>query len=529
MLNLLAKDFKLMFPEGNDRKKNLPSLVLSGLLLAVFIWLEVYIFQSTLIKIKAYEGAPLALLTLFLFVISILMCLIATGEARKLFFNKLDMEQLSAFPIDPADLIASKLLFLFVSEYFTGMLFAYPVLLAYGIVFVKPPFYYFVTVFYPLLMSVAEIGLALILVYPYHLLAEYLRKHLLLQLAAALLVIGGIAFLYSKVLSVFIQLVASDSLDSLFTTENLAALKTLKSRLIPVTFLVDVYLNSAFRQFIPFLTMSFGVLILGLVISIYAYNAFRTISIPEKSQRIKTCKRLYKPERALIDKELQILFKDSDYLFSYIGLLAVEPYLAYLVVSAINTIFTNGVMAYYVTVMPSFIPLLDILLIMFFSVIIAQGADSFIAEEGGNLRLMKTIPVKPLKQLFIKVMVPYSLSMLSLLITLIVLIANKTIAWPVFLFGFLITALFLLTYDLISLYEELKAGMRKRERIFSSLYSYLLPLVSFAVSIVSSYFKADLIWVLLVCLAAVVLLGLPFTVRFRTRTVSLFNQAEATG
>lgn len=517
-----------MFPEGSNFKKNLPSLVFGGLLLALFIWLEVYIFQATLVKIKSYEGAPLALLTLFLFVISILMCLIATGEARKLFFNKLDMEQLSAFPIDSADLIASKLLFLFVNEYFTGILFAYPVLLAYGIVFVKPPFYYFVTVFYPLLMSVSEVGLALILVYPYHLLAEYLRKHLFIQLTVALVVIGGIAFLYSKVLSVFIQLVASDSLDSLFTTANLAALNGMKGRLIPVTFLVDVYLNSAFRQFIPFLAMSLGVLILGLIISIYAYNVFRTVSISEKNKKIKTCKKLLKPERALINKELQILFKDSDYLFSYVGLLAVEPYLAYLVVSAINTIFTNGVMAYYATVMPSIIPLLDILLIMLFSVIIAQGADSFIAEEGGNLRLMKTIPVKPMKQLTIKVMVPYSLSMVSLVITLFVLATNKIITWPVFLFTFFIAGLFLLTYDLISLYEELKAGMRKRQRVFSSLYSYLLPLASFAISVASSYFKADLIWVLLVCLSAVVLLGLPFTVKFRSRTVMLFNQAEAT-
>ena len=528
MLTLLAKDFKLMFPQGTSFKKNLPSRLLSLLLLAGFVFLEVFIFRSTLVKILPYSRAPEALLTLFLFIISLLMSLIATGQARKLFFNKKDMEQLAAYPIDSADLITSKLLFLFVAQYFTGMLFSFPVLIAYGTVFSKAPFYYFLAVLYPLFMSVQEIGLALILVYPYHLLAEYLRKHLVIQLLTAFVVLGGLAFLYSRVLSVFIQLVASDSLDSLFTTANLAALTSLKEKLIPTVFLLNAYLYGSFKDLLPFITMSIGVLILGLVITISSYNAFRTLTISEKGSTSKVNLKVLSPLKALIVKELSILFKDSDYLFSYIGLLAVEPYLAYLVISALNTIFTNGVMAYYMTVMPSFIPLIDILLLMLFSVLIAQGADSFIGGEGGNIRLMKTLPIKPGKQLAIKVLVPYSLSLLSLVITLLVLFIEKTISWQVFVFGFIICALFLLTYDLISLYEELKGGDKKRERVFSSLYSYLLPTVSFLASILASYYKADLLLVLGVSLVSIILLGLPFSVSFPKRTIRLFNDMEAT-
>ena len=80
-------------------------------------------------------------------------------------------------------------------------------------------------------------------------------------------------------------------------------------------------------------------------------------------------------------KELVLLFKDSNNIFSYAGLLIVQPFLLYLVVSALNGVFSSGTFAYYLIALPYFLPVLDIVLIMLFTVIINSGANNYISKQ----------------------------------------------------------------------------------------------------------------------------------------------------
>lgn len=103
----------------------------------------------------------------------------------------------------------------------------------------------------------------------------------------------------------------------------------------------------------------------------------------------------------------------------------VQPFLVIFGNQSFKSIFTSGIFAYYISIVPSFIPLLDILILMLFTVIINQGASQYIQMEKKTIKVMKTIPVLPRIQLLIKVSIPLLLSFTSLFITLLVLLVLK--------------------------------------------------------------------------------------------------------
>ncbi|MBR7140846.1 MAG: hypothetical protein IKD03_01765, partial [Clostridia bacterium] len=110
MLTLLVKDFKLMFIKEKSVSKRIVSAIFSLLFLAAFLVVEIFLFTAILNKIKNYTGAAPAFMTLFLFVISVLMIIMSVFQAKKLFFDEKDIEQLSSYPVTNSQIILSKLL-----------------------------------------------------------------------------------------------------------------------------------------------------------------------------------------------------------------------------------------------------------------------------------------------------------------------------------------------------------------------------------------------------------------------------------
>lgn len=140
---------------------------------------------------------------------------------------------------------------------------------------------------------------------------------------------------------------------------------------------------------------------------------------------------------------------------------------------------------------------------------------------------MKSIPVSPFRQLFIKAILPFTLSVISLIITLFVLWVTKTISIRTLVFGFILTLVLLVIFDIVSMYEELKIRRNKpRSTFVSTMYSYLLPITYFFVTVVSSFFGASIFLVYLLGLLVFVLLGIPFVINFKKRVKSLFMDLE---
>ncbi len=527
MLNLLAKDFKLIFARKEDLKKQIFSSIFVALVMVALIAIETFIFQVILRKIKTFYQAPTAFITLFLFVISILMMLFMMLQAKKLFFNPLDMEQLNAHPISNGQIIASKLIFLFLMHYVTSLLFTYPLFISYGLIFYKAKIFYYTALFYPILSFMFEMGLALLFVYPFKALSDWLKKHLIVQFVFAIVLIFIVTFLYSKVLTVFIQLVASNQLNTIFSDDFIQRLLSMKKYFIPSNFLSDIFINGNQRNLFPYLLIAFGVFSLGLVVSILSFNSFKNSINSQRDLKKEHKLKLLSPLKALIKKELILLFKDSGYILSFTGLLVVQPFLAYLVIHALNTIFRSGTFAYYLTMLPNFIPLIDILLVMLFSLIISQGANHYITMENKNIRLMKVIPINLYQQLGVKVLIPFSLSFVSLFVSVLTLWLGSVISFRTAFFALLLTSALLAIFNLVSLFEELRIQRDKpRSTFMSSLYSYLLPIVYFAITVILSYFGVSVYLVYLLGLLGVLLASLPYTLHLKKKVANMFLEME---
>lgn len=527
MITLLSKDFKLLFGKEKNLFKRILSILATIIFVGCFIAIEVFIFNAILGKIGKFRQAPIAFLNLFLAVISILIIISNVSRANKLFFDEKDIEQLSVHPVSNSSIICSKLVFLLITHYTTSIVFIYPLFIAYGNVFVKGVWFYYLGLFYPLLSFLFEMGIALLVVYPYYLLKKYLKKHLLIRFVVSITILFIGCFLYSKVLNLFIELVASNNVNKLFTTSSINKFINLRKYEFPTKFLVDIFVEKRFSRAFPLLAISIGVFTIGCAVSIFAFNYVRTVAVSSKSQGKEKKYQTMSVEKALIKKEIVLLTKNPDYTFSFTGLLIVQPFLAFLVIKSLNTIFTTGLFSYYTMVVPNFIPLMDILLLMLFTVIIAQGASLYIQMEKNTIKLMKTIPVKASKQLLIKVLIPLVLSEISLILTLLVLLIGKAITFVTFIFALLLVTTLLLIYSVISLREELNIKHRKPRSTFrSSLYSYVLPITYFIVTAFLSYFKMNIILAYVVGFLVFVLFGIPQIIYLKKKFSSLFMDLD---
>lgn len=527
MLTLLVKDFKLLFGKQQGFARRILKILFSIFFIACFVGIEVFLFITILKKIGNIHQATTAFVTIFLTIISVVIIFSNLINAYKLFFNEKDIEQLSVHPVSNSAIICSKLIFLFLTHYMTCFIVAYPIFVAYGQLQNLPIKFYYFGLFYPIITFMFEAGIALLFVYPFYIAKKWLKKHLLFKFIfnVVLLFIG--CYFYSKVLNMFIEIIAGNNFNSLLNDQNIGLIIQLKKYIFPINLLTDVFFAKATSNLPPALCISLGIFMLGVTISIFAFNYVRNINYTKtnkpKDIKIKT----HSVIQSLFKKELIILFRNAEYTFSFTTLLLVQPFLAFLVIKALNTIFTTGVFSYYISVVPNFIPLMNVLILMLFSTIIAQGANTYIQNEKNTIKLMKTIPVNSNIQLLVKISIPFLMSFISLLITILVLLFTKNISFTTFVFGTLIVTILLIIFDLISLNEELNIRNHKpRSTFISNVITYAVPLVYFFVTAVLSYFGLKLLVAFIIGLLVVIIIGVPFVIHLKKHSESLFMDLD---
>ena len=511
MLTLLSKDFKLMFAGEKTLSRRILNAIFSVVFAACFIAIEIFLYSKILNKIKDYSNAPVAFTCVFVAIVSLLMIINGISKAQKLFFDRKDIEQLSNHPIDDGALIGSKLIFLFFNHYVTSFIFLYPVFIAYGVIFSNNPMYFYTALFYPVLSFFFEVGVALILVYPVWLLIEYLKKHVLIEFILSAVLLFAFSLLYSRILKTFVDMVANNNLDLIFTKESMQKLTAVCARLYPINFLVDIFLVNSTREMLPYLCIALGIFVLGLALTIFMFTYVRTVSVARRSAPEKEF--VFRGRgivSSLIYKEIALISKNPDFIFSFTGLLVVQPFLLYLIVVAMSTIFSSGTFLFYSTLFPSMVTTINIFVVIMVTLIIASGANRYISMEERTIKNMKTIPVDYRKQLLVKIAIPFVMSEASLTISLLVILITGAMSPLSCLFAFLISTIALAVFDIISLTEELKIRHAKpRSTFLSTLYAYLLPIVFAVSSLVFSFLGLSPWLIYSIGLVIFALLGLP--------------------
>jgi len=554
VINLLVKDFKLQFFSGENTKKKLLGLIIRILLAGALALVVTFIFTQVMIKVSDYDRmmqriaiesgtavadgidpyrAVKAYMTLFLAIISVIMIVLNVVRAYKLFFNDKDVEILIKMPVSNTDIILSKLIVIFVSHIVTSFIFVFPLFVAYYLQVGGSPRLYFVAVFYTFLSFLLEAGIALIIVYPFKLIVDYLKKHILIQFIIALVLMLGMAALYARVLNVFMDMVVNRMSDSssvigLFTPENIENVIRM-TNIVPLIYLIQFYFSGLRNVtfLVRYIFTAGGIFLVGLAISVFAFNFFRNIRFQSKKRIKKGGVKVSSVNKALIKKELILLFKDSNNMFSFSALLIVSPILMYLVVYAINGVFSNGTFSFIALIIKDIIPLIDIVLIMLFTTIISSGASNYISNERRTMKILKTIPISPFKQLLFKVLVPFTLSAISLLISAIVLLITRVVTFNTLIFGFILSIMLLVLYMLASLKEEMKIrNEEKKNTTLSTLFAYVVPIIFLLVSIIISYLEYNVIYAYLITMGVILLMVLPFVINMRKKIDNDFLDLE---
>ncbi len=528
MLTLLIKDFRLMFSRERNGAKGIVRALFSVFFLVCFVALEIFLFSAILKKIENFSGAPSAFVLLFLLIISAFMTVGGVFQAKKLFFNEQDIKQLANHPVTNVKMILSKLIFLFVVHYVTSLLFEYPVFVAYGRIFSKPMWFYYRALFYPMLASIFEIGVALLVVYPVWIFLQYLKKHVALEFSLSVILIFALAIPYSRVLNMFVGLVTNNELSLLFTEESMAALTRFGEYAMPINFLVDVFITKNGARIIPYLAIAGGIFMLGLTITVFTFHRVRNLSATSKPKPPRADYKLRTQTYGLVKKEIILLTKNPDYIFSFSGLLIVQPFLLYLIVTAMNAIFGSGTFLYYTMLFPNFVALVDVFLVMMVTLIINGGANQYITIEERTIKNLKTIPVDYRVQLIVKMLLPYTLSAFFLLISVLVLLIFGVLSIITAAFALLLTLVVMFVFDLISLREELNIRHGKpRSTFLSTLFSYVLPFAYIALVMFLSYKGMSLWLIYLMGVALFIVLGLPHLFKVKKRMGDWFMELEA--
>jgi len=526
VLNLLVKDFKLQFFTGSNTKRKILGLIVKILLSGLLAGVVTFIFTQVIKKVISYDRAINAYLTLFLAVISVIMIILNLFRAYRLFFNDKDVEILVKMPVANSDIILSKLIVILFSHIVTSLIFVFPIFVAYYSIVGGTPKLYFLALFYPLLSFIFEVGIALIFVYPYKLLIDYLKKHILIQFIVALAILLTLSILYARVLNIFMDMVVNNNLNILFTTDYINDVINFTNKLIPLVYLIRFYLREI-AKVVPYLLISIPLFVLGLTICIFAFNFFRNVKFQAAKGKVNKKVKLYSVSKILIKKELIILFKDSSNMFSFSALLVIQPLLMWLVIYAINGVFSSGTFQYVSLIIKDIIPLIDIVLVMLFTTITSSGASNYISNERKTMKILKTIPVSPVKQVIIKVLVPFSLSFASLVISSLVLLVGGLIQFNTFIFGFILASLLLVLYMSANLKEEMKIrNDEKKNQALSTSFAYVVPIIFFLVSILISYLGYNINIAYLVTIGLIIMMFIPFVIKAKDKICSDFLDLE---
>ena len=510
MLNLLIKDFKLMFVENGGRSRRVIYFLTSALFIASFVAIETFLYSAILERIKDYSGAPRTFTCLFLSVISLLMIINGISKAIKLFFDRKDAEQLSTHPVSSGMLIGSKLVFLLINHIITAFVFVFPIFAAYGTMFSQNLLFFYLAAFYPIISFIFEIGVALVLVYPVWMVLQFLKRHVVLEFFVASVLLFALAFVYSKILDEFINMVVGNNVSLLFTEDAMRTMADIVEYLIPIKFMTTAFITGNFSYLLPYLCIGGGVFIIGVLFSVATFNSAKRAAHKENVKKMKFKNKPRSASMALARKEFLLLAKDHDYIFSFSGLLVVEPFLLYLIIVAMRAIFTSGTFLYYTTLFPNFVSFVMIFTVIMVTLIINAGANQYLTMEFKTIKTLKIIPISYRRQLFIKVAIPFSMSLGSLVVSVAVLMAGDVMSPRSALLALALATVSLIIFDAISMMEELHIRHGKpRSSFASTLFAYLLPILFMLTGLVLSYLGVSLLTVCLVAILVFIAIGAP--------------------
>lgn len=511
---------------------NIFSYIFKFAFFALCIALECFIFYSVHNKIQKYgdENAVFNFLVLFLFVIMLIDIVGAVVKARNVLFNRFDNEILFPLPVSTGEIIFSKIVYIFLNEVGLHLLVSTPILITFGALNTQIPYFYIFSIIYPMLISVFSIGIVLILVVPYEFLYKLIKLSDIAQFLLASGLMIALCFAYQYVLNLFLNALSDSAIGGVFDEAFITGLDQAVIYFAPSYYIFDSVIrgNNTILSWCILLGSILISLSLGTFISSIAYirlskNEFE-FKINKERKHIKV-DNIYK---ALFKKELALIFKDSNNLFSYTSLLIMAPFLSYLVVSSLSSIMYSN-LSQYLAFFPDLLKGINICLVLLFSSVINSSAVLSLSREGKALQIVKYLPVGLKKQMGVKAIIPIALSSISLLFTTFTLSIGGVVDWITSMVTLIIGVLIIFATNAYGIYFDMydRSSVHKIKLSWiTELISVGTPFLVFLVQILLSLAKMNTYLNYFILIIIVLLLYTPFFFARNKKLRKVFNKME---
>lgn len=529
IVELLHKEYKENFKSKNENLsifRRVFSVLSKMIFLGIFIALEVYIFIALDKKLMEFSKyGSLDFLILFLVILLVITLITSLIKARNVFYKRRDSEVLLHLPINNDEVIFSKILFTYLYSVLINFIISAPLLYTYGALRGIEgniyPSYYVLSSLYPFFVSFFISGLTLTLLPLYNKVYSFLKNKPLIQILIGGVLVIILCFLYQYILNLFINLINDSKFDSFISEGFINSLHEITPFLFPVSGLVNM--THKVERLFNNISISFGVsllvLLIGFFISSISYTKFlkNEFESSKKPLKVKKKKNLDSSFKALLKKEFILIFRNSNYIFSYTALLIMQPFLAFVVISSLNDLLYVN-MKMFLEYFPELINGLNILLLLLFSSIITSASLDGYTRENKNIIVVKYLPISPIKQSLIKILIPIIFSSISLIFTNLILVSFNKISVSVFFISTLIGLLLQVSLSLGGLYIDfikLNDDSKNNISYLSTLISIVFPLFITLIHFLMSYFKMNSALIYFMEILVTLLITLSLTLPFK--------------
>lgn len=488
---LLKKEWRETYRSDLSQiKKNPFSSIMNGVIIASLVAALLLIFVLLNKRFETF-GVSLPLYIISLFILVIVQMIIHLPKFKKMVFNPSDKQIINVLPIKRKTLITSKMILFYIEELISLSFLVIPLTVAYGLTNNVNGSFYLVLLPLILVLPIFVLTLSLLFVYPYYYAVEYLKNKYFIQFALIIALIGTAAFGYKSILEVFISLINEDRLTYLFNVRNATLIENISKFLVPCNWIIGLS-NGKLINILYIISSSAFCLAVCYLLSDKLYNIkirFNKPVLKEKLNKVTT------PTKSLIKKEYILMFRSTNYLFSYGSLLVLLPVIVNIVTIAIRPLVIRLLGDAF------FLPFV-ILFVTMFSAVINSFGGLFISREKDSISIIKMLPVSFKKQMNIKVGISLVNAGLSILVTMISMLLLKVVDFKGMICIFVISMLLVGVLIVSLAKKDLNKPAYKNEESNLSMaivFSLLIPVGLFIGSLfLIMQFSADQMYLILI-------------------------------
>lgn len=523
--HLLKLEFMMDRNVGDKRTKKIVSQVLSYFLVAVFSTL-LSLFFVYAFKIIGNDSLVVGQLSFVLIVLMIVLFFFSLSLLLKRVFFFKKKETLSYVPVKKTQIYFAKVIYCFVKTEFLNVVLTLPAIFSFLAIYGFSVEFYFIGLGVLLLVPLFPFALANLILIPTMYVLNFFKDKNILSLIFTILVVLVMFYFYMQIVFEIAEILLSKN----GVVANLLdrVIEFCEIKFVPSCMVASVILKvSSLKNLLIFLGLTAGLSLLGILVGALSYKSIFVASLSQKtsSKIIKTKSKKKNSFMAYFFLELKELFRNSNMLFSYVGMSVAMPFMVvycnkFIIDFAVEKI-GNGI-----------ITGTTLFVVMLFVSIICSPVSLFISKEGDRFWILKTNPNGIKLPLFAKSLVGVCFAGCSLVVTILIVCLAGHISWTcgalIFAIGF-IYIFALVSFGLICNLSMPNIFYSEKENTSNMLIMLLFGFVvstSLGMFAIIKSFSMATNTILLIGLGVVSLLAIVGTVVLLTQYKRLYAKME---